>query len=96
MEERAIIKFTDGTEIEAEVNGDNYIVAVEPEFPNDLSEVIIEKDGVEETIRNAFVQPTASVDGRFWFIFSVPSNYDVLESQVLYTALMTDTLLEEE
>ena len=96
MEEKAIIRFKDGTEIEADVNGNNFITNTEPNFPDDLSEVTIVRDEEEEVLRNAFVQQTAGLDDRYWFIFSVPSSYDVLESQVLYTALMTDTLLEEE
>lgn len=96
MEERATIKFKDGTEIEAEVNGNNFITATEPDFPYDMSEVTIIKGEDEEVLKNASVQQSAGIDGRYWFIFTTPSAYDTLESQVLYTALMTDTLIEEE
>lgn len=96
MEEKVIIRFKDGTEIEADVNGNNFITNTEPDFPDDLSEVTIVRGEEEEVLRNTFVQQSAGLDDRYWFIFAVPSNYDVLESQVLYTALMTDTLLEEE
>lgn len=94
MEEAKII-FNDGIEITAEVNGSCYIVDTKPEFPDDLTEVVIEKDGTQETLEFAEVQECASSDGRYWFTFATATEYDKLQSQVLYTALMTDTLIEE-
>lgn len=95
MEERAIIRFKDGTEISAEVNGNNFITTTEPNFPDDMSEVTVVKGNDEEVLKNVSVQQSAGLDGRYWFIFTVPTTYETLESQVLYTALMTDTLIEE-
>lgn len=95
MEERAIIRFKDGTEINAEVNGNNFITAAEPNFPADMSEVTVIKENDEEVLKNVSVQQSAGLDGRYWFIFVTPTAYETLESQVLYTALMTDTLIEE-
>ena len=82
------IKFTDGTEIEAEVNATCYITDSKPTFPDDLTGVKV--DG--ETLENVTLQECASVDGRYWFTFVEVSNFDLLKSQVLYTALMTDTI----
>ena len=96
MEERAKIIFKDGTELEVEANGSCFILNEKPEFPDDLSEVTIERDGNEEVLHNVGVDECASVDGRYWFTFIVASAYDKLESQVMYTALMTDTLIEED
>lgn len=94
MEEAKII-FKDGTELDVEVNGSCYICDDEPEFPDDLSKVIIVTDDTETEISNASVQECASVDGRYWFSFVTATEFDKLESQVMFTALMTDTLLEE-
>lgn len=95
MEERVKIRFKDGTELEAGVNGNNFITDEAPEFPDDLSEVVIISDGGEEVIKNATVQQAAGIDDRYWFIFVAQTPLGSLESQVLYTAMMTDTLLEE-
>ena len=91
----AKIIFNDGTELNVEVNGGAFITATEPEFPEDLSRVVIEEDENETVLTNVSVQPCASVDGRFWFTFIKPTIFEKLESQVMYTALITDTLLEE-
>ena len=61
----AILTFMDGTVIEAEENGNCFIVPVEPEFPEDLSQVTVEDETGEKTLQNVTVQETASVDGRF-------------------------------
>lgn len=92
--EKATIKFKDGTEIEAEVNGNNYITETRPEFPEDMTEVIVVKNEAEETLKNVSIQESAGLDDRFWFIFHEATQQEITESQVFYTAMMTDTLLE--
>ena len=82
------IILSDGTEIEAEVNGNNYITDSKPDFPEDMTEVTI--DG--EVLENVVLQECAPVDSRYWFTFVKVSDFDLLKSQVLYTALMTDTM----
>lgn len=94
MEEVRII-FNDGTEIEAEVNGDSYIVDTEPDFPEDMTTVEVVKGEETTEFHNARVQECASVDGRFWFVILEATQSEILESQVFYTAMMTDTLLED-
>ena len=39
--EVATIRFSDGTEIEAEVNGTCFIVDEKPEFPDNFEEIVI-------------------------------------------------------
>ena len=64
----ARITFKDKTVIYAEQNGNCFIVNQKPDFPADLSKVIISGD---ETIKlkNAQLVECASVDGRYWFTF---------------------------
>lgn len=120
--ETAKIVFLDGTELETDHNGNCFIVDIEPQFPDDLSEVTItitseeeipqepeydedgneiEKEPVYETITttdtlyNVSVQECYSDDDRYWFTFIPVSSESKLEAQVFYTAMMTDTLMEE-
>ena len=64
----ARITFRDKTVIYAEQNGSCFIVNKKPDFPADLSKVVISGD---ETIKlkNAQLVECASVDGRYWFTF---------------------------
>ena len=95
--ETVTIIFKNGTSITAEKNGDSYITPTRPAFPADMSKVIIrEEDGTTNTIKNADVTECASVDGKYWFVFQTSTAMDKLQAQVMYTALETDTLLEEE
>ncbi|MCR5777251.1 MAG: hypothetical protein K6G84_07550 [Lachnospiraceae bacterium] len=91
------ITFKDGSVITAEKNGSCYIVDSAPEFPEDLNNITIEGE-VNTTIAHGQLQECASVDGRYWFtILDVPEeviNTKNREAQVMYTALMTDTLME--
>lgn len=93
--ETAKIKFADGTEITTEMNGNNFVTDNEPTFPEDMSEVVIEKGDETITLTNARVQECAPIDDRFYFIFLEATQEEVIESQVFYTAMMTDTLLED-
>lgn len=72
----AILTFVDGTVIEAEENGNCFIVPTEPEFPEDLSEVTVEDDSGEKILYNVIVQEAASVDGRYWFALIEESDAD--------------------
>ena len=98
--EKVRIIFADGTEVEAERNGDSYIAAGKPDFPDDLSEVRVEgSEEGDKAFRNVQVVECASVDGRYWFALVETSEealaQEKMDAQVLFTALMTDTLLEE-
>lgn len=96
----AKITFKDGSSINAEVNGSCYIVDENPGFPADLSVVNVKDEDGEKVFKNAQVIECASVDGRYWFSFLETSEEELekekIDAQIMYTALMTDTLLEEE
>ena len=97
--ENVTIRFADGTELEAEQNGSCFIVDEEPAFPADLSTVTISGE-TDEVIENAEIVECASVDERYWFAIIAISAEEIArektDAQIMYTALMTDTLLEEE
>lgn len=101
--EKAKIMFLDGTELETDHNGSCFIVDTKPQFPNDLSEVVVnitsEIKEETNTFHNVTVQECYSVDGRYWFGFlEIPAETIKAmenEAQTYYTAMMTDTLLEE-
>lgn len=92
--ENVKITFNDGTKITAEVNGNSYIVDEKPEFPEDLTDVVIEKNGEEKTIKDARIVECASIDGRYWFaIIEIPEQERILthlQSSVDYIAMMAD------
>ena len=62
----ATIKFKDGTEIKAQVNGSSYITE-EPVFPDNMEGVTVEKDGETTKYEDAMLIECASIDGRYWF-----------------------------
>ena len=66
MEEVRII-FKDGTEIQAEKNGDCFIVDEKPSFPEDLSDITIEGESGTVNISNGRIIECASVDENYWF-----------------------------
>lgn len=72
----AILTFMDGTVIEAEENGNCFIVPAKPEFPEDLSQVTVEDETGEKTLQNVTVQEAASTDGRYWFVLVEESESD--------------------
>lgn len=55
----------------AEQNGTCYIVDVKPDFPDDLSTVIVAGDDPlsNYTYHNAELIECYSIDGRYWFAF---------------------------
>lgn len=63
----AIIKFKEGAEITAEVNGDCFITESKPSFPASLEGVTVEKDGETTEYEEAMLIECASVDGKYWF-----------------------------
>ncbi len=92
--EKVKITFNDGTKITAEVNGNSYIVNEKPEFPEDLTDVVVEEKGEEKAIKDGRVVECASVDGRYWFaIIEIPEQERILthlQSSVDYIAMMAD------
>ena len=61
------IIFNDGTQMSAEQNGNCFIVAAQPAFPDDLSVVTVESEDQRQDFNNVTIQECASIDGRFWF-----------------------------
>ncbi len=90
---KVTIKFKDGMEIEAEQNGSSLITDSKPEFPTDLSEVIVRGEREERTVEYAELIECASIDGRYWFSFievpeSIRATKQIL-ADVDYLALET-------
>lgn len=98
------IDLADGTTFEnLTMNGNNYVSQEEitEEDFTDLSHVTITgSDGSEEEMDDAeLVQVTQYTDG--WYFILRPLSEDEIarrdvEAQTFYTAMMTDTLIEEE
>lgn len=94
--EKTKITFADGSVIEADKNGDCYIV--DKEFSvDDLSKVTIENDGISQELKNVKIVAAASIDGRFWFSFHKTTTDPIakLQSNVEYIAMMSNISLEE-
>lgn len=98
--ETVIIRWNDGSpELEAEVNGNVYIVDEEPTFPSDLSNITIVSGGNEIVIANGKIVECASVDGRYWFGIQEVTEEEAIQAtmraQIDYIAMMSDIDLEE-
>ena len=89
----ATIKFKNGTEIVAEVNGDSYITKSKPTFPNDLTglEIVTEKE--TKTFEEAMLIECASVDNRYWFTF-IEKPLDVKQAERIAELEMKNEFLE--
>lgn len=93
--EAVTITFTDGSQILAEQNGSCFITGEKPDFPDDLSEVVISSDSDEYTLHNAELIECASVDGRYWFSFTETTNDEIRQRELENAIqLLTDCVLE--
>lgn len=65
----AVIRFKNGDEITAEVNGNSYITAKKPSFPKDLTGITITSgDNVTEIEEGMLVEcAVCPGDTRYWF-----------------------------
>lgn len=104
MEERTYsIELADGTLFEnLRLNGNNFVSLEEitEEDFGDLSHVIItDSDGNVQEIENAELLQVAHYEGGYYFIIEAmsPAKVKALanDAQILFTAIATDTLLEE-
>ena len=85
------IKFLNGEMITADLNGSCYIVNNKPEFPSDLSLVIVEGTGDEnKEFHNAELIECASIDGRYWFSFKEVTDDEQLRADVDYLLCIID------
>lgn len=93
------IQFNNGMEITAEENGGSLITARKPDFPIDLSEVVVGGNLGTRIYKNAEVIECASVDGRYWFAFiEVPKQERIMnqiQANIEYISMMTGVELEE-
>lgn len=91
---KAIIKFKNGTTVEAEVNGNCYIVDEKPTFPADLSEVTVTEGENESVLHEVEINESASVDGRYWFGLRELSEQELrdikTQADIQYIAMMSD------
>lgn len=93
--ETATIIFKDGTEIEAEVNGNNLITAEEPDFPEDLSLVIVRGDDFEWVYHYAEITQAAGNDNRYWFVFTeIPEDVREIRQLRADNDMLTECILE--
>ena len=95
------ITLSDGTKIDnLELNGNNFISQLEiteDMFIGSLDIVTISDGKTEKVMRNAeLVQIAHYTDGWYFILREIPENERTamrIESQVTYTAMMTDTML---
>lgn len=93
----------DGTVIDNLVlNGNNYISKeelTEDMFDGNLSVVTVEDEGATQTLNNAELYYLRQYEDEWWFVLRELTEAEVkavkTEAQVLFTAITTDTLLEE-
>ena len=100
MEKAVKIIFATGLAIDAVLNATTYVVDEKPDFPADLGEVTVEGEDGTTIFRNAEIVEAYSDDDKYRFAIREISA-DVIaqektDAQIMYTALMTDTLLEED
>ena len=76
MEEtNAKIIFSDGTELNTDVNGSCFIVDSKPDFPDNLSDIQIVKGDNKEAIDYGMIIEAAGIDNRYWFsIIEIPES----------------------
>ena len=91
----ATIIFEDGTELTAEKNGESYIVAEKPDFPESLEGLRIVSEDGEQAFQFAVLVECASVDGRYWFTFieEDPSERMIRELRA-ENAMLEDAIIE--
>ena len=96
------VTLADGTKIEnLELNGNNFVSQREitEDMFGGLDIVTISDGKTEEVMHNAeLVQIAHYADGWYFILREIPENERTairIESQVTYTAMMTDTMLPE-
>lgn len=96
--ETATIRFSDGTELQVEVNGTCFIAEEEPEFPEDLSEVEIETADSVTVIENAkIIEASGGFEPGYWFTIAQKSALEIQAEELArqradidYISAMTD------
>ena len=101
MYSQAIVKiiFTNGSIITAEQNGTCFITDAKPDFPDDLSTVIVTGDDPlpNYTYHNTEIIECASIDGRYWFAFHELTPDELYRKQLDdERSMMLDLIAEQE
>jgi hypothetical protein len=92
---KVTIEFVNGLVLEAEVNGNCYIVDEKPDFPVDLSTVsVTDGGGKTKKLVEVKINEAASVDGRYWFALREMTQQELkdikIEAKIQYLAMMSD------
>lgn len=91
----AKIIFKDGTQITAEQNGTCYILNEKPEFPEDMTGLIIQKEDGNIEFQYPLLIECASIDGNYWFSFmEEPADQKVIRELKEENAMLEDAILE--
>lgn len=93
--EKVKIIFADGTEVNAERNGDCLILKKRTTLPTDLSVVTVRGDDGDTVYHNAELTESASVDGRYWFAFTeIPEDVREIRQLRADNDMLTECILE--
>lgn len=91
----AKLKFANGTEIIAQANDNNYIVATKPQFPDNLKNIQITTEESTLVIKNGRIVECASLDGNYWFtVIEVPENIVHIQEMLQRLNDVEDALCE--
>ena len=91
----ATIIFSNGAEITTQSNGNCFITDIKPEFPDDLSVVMIDEQSTQTVFKNAELIECASIDNRYWFAFRELSIEEIRQKELEDTIqMLTDGILE--
>jgi len=88
------IVFNDGSVLNAEQNGTNYIVNSKPAFPEDLTNITIEGALGTSTIENGMIVECFALDNRYWFTIVEKPQSEVLKEQILDLECIISDLLK--
>ena len=88
----ATIKFKNGTEIEAKVNADCYITDVKPDFPSDMTGLVIEREDGNKEYDDPILIECASVDGKYWFAFNEKPEEQILKEEIRQLQMQNEFL----
>ena len=95
----ATIQFGDGSSIIVEENGNCFITDEKPDFPDNLDNITISDEDGERILSKSEIIECASIDDKYWFSLREITEEELarekLDAQVTFTALCTDTLLED-
>ena len=89
-----IIKFSNNAEIKAEQNGTCFITKEKPNFPEDLTKVILDDGKSKITLIGVEVIECASNDSRYWFSFAGKQVFSDREEKVAQIEILKKKLAD--